>query len=439
MKLEKLEYPESKVVKMTFSATAEELEAGAQAVYERTRDSYTIKGFEKGQADRAAIEAERGEHVFWYDAINDIMDRDVTALMDATVKENSLVSIGEPVYDLVSVKKDEGFTATATLALKPELTLEQYTGFEVECRPAAVSDKEIDRSLERRRAAHAELVSHKGPAVKGNTVLIDYKGFMDGKPFEHGEAKDHKLVLGKGMMIPGFEDGILGHSAGDEFDLPVKFPATYRDKAVAGKDATFHIVLHDVCVSQLPALNSDFAKAVGKVDTMEQFRADIRKQMEDTNQNTAMGHARSQVLTKLGEATKGDLPSILVDQEYNRQLQEFQMQMQMMRMPLSVFLQQTKQTKDEFLGRVRKQAELHLRMNAALEIVAEKENLYPTEEELNAEVEARATRAKKTVEEYTDAFSKDKVRSVMGIKKAREFVLAHSTIKQCEPEAPKKA
>ena len=202
MKLVSVETPEKSVCKMTFSATAEELETASNAVYERTRASYTIKGFAKGEADRAQIEADRGEHTFWYDAINDLMDRDVPALYDAAMQEHGFHAVDEPSYDLVSVKKDEGFVATATTALQPELKLAQTTGFQSECVTPAVTDKEIDAMLERRRAAAAELVPHKGPAVKGNIVHIDYEGLLDGKAFAGGTAQNQTLQLGSGRMIP---------------------------------------------------------------------------------------------------------------------------------------------------------------------------------------------------------------------------------------------
>ena len=189
MKLVSVETPEKSVCKMTFSASAEELEAASNAVYERTRATYTIKGFAKGEADRAQIEADRGEHTFWYDAINDLMDKDVPALYNAAMAEHGFHAVDEPVYDLVSVKKDEGFVATATTALQPELSLTQTTGFKTECVTPEVTDKEIDAVLERRRAMAAELVPHKGPAVKGNIVHIDYEGLLEGKPFNGGAAQ----------------------------------------------------------------------------------------------------------------------------------------------------------------------------------------------------------------------------------------------------------
>ena len=264
MKLVSVETPEKSVCKMTFSATAEELEAASNAVYERTRATYTIKGFQKGEADRAQIEADRGEHTFWYDAINDLMDQDVPALYEAALKEHGFAPVDDPSYDLVSVKKDEGFVATATVALQPELKLTKTTGFTSQCVTPEVTDKEIDAVLERRRNYAAELVPHKGPAVKGNVVHMDFEGLLDGVPFEGGTAKDQSVQLGSGRMIPGFEDGILGHKAGDEFEINVTFPKNYHGKELAGKPVVFKIKLHDVCVRQLPALNSDFAKKMGK-------------------------------------------------------------------------------------------------------------------------------------------------------------------------------
>jgi len=438
MKLEKLEYPEKYVAKMTFSATPAELEEASQAVYERTRESYTVKGFEKGQADRAAIETERGEHVFWYDAINDVMDRDVAGLIEQAVKENGLTTMGDPSYDLVSVKKDEGFVATATVSLKPELVLGTYTGFSVKAQPSAVTEKEIDRQLERNQNANAELVSHKGPAVKGNIAVIDYKGTLDGEAFAGGEAKDQKLTLGQGRMIPGFEEGILGHKAGDEFDIDVTFPANYQAKQLAGKKAVFHIVLHDVCVRQLPALNADFAKKVGKVDTMEAYRAAIREQMETGRRNSAMGHARTEILNLAGAAGEGELPSPLIEEEYNSQMQQLQFQLQMMRMSLAQYLQQVRQSKDEFFAKVREGAERSLRGRLTMELIAAKEGLVPTDEELDKELAERAERVKKPLDEYMKGVDKEKVRMAMARTRASNFVVEHSTIEECVPEAPAK-
>ena len=378
MKLVSVETPEKSVCKMTFSASAEELETASNAVYERTRATYTIKGFAKGEANREQIEADRGEHTFWYDAINDLMDQDVPALYDAAMKEHGFEAVDEPVYDLVSVKKDEGFVATATVALQPELNLTQTTGFVVKCVTPAVTDKEIDNVLEHRRQASAELVPHKGPAVKGNVVHMDFEGLLDGVAFQGGTAQNQSVQLGSGRMIPGFEDGILGHKAGDEFDIHVTFPERYHAKDLAGKAVVFKIKLHDVCVRQLPALNSDFAKKVANLDTMDQLRAQVRQQLHDGKHAAALNRAKDQVLTQLASAAEGELPSVLVESTYQQEMQNVQQQLQMQRMSLDRYLSQIHETRESFTAKVRSSAEKTSRVHMALLQIAQQEiALFP--------------------------------------------------------------
>ena len=430
MKLVSVETPEKSVCKMTFSASAEELETASNAVYERTRASYTIRGFAKGEADLAQIEADRGEHTFWYDAINDLMDKDVPALYDAAMAEHGFKAVDDPVYDLVSVKKDEGFVATATTALQPELNLTQTTGFKTECVTPAVTDKEIDNILERRRQAAAELVPHKGPAVKGNIVHMDYEGSIDGKVFAGGSAKNQTLQLGSGRMIPGFEDGILGHKGGESFDINVTFPANYHVKDLAGKPAVFKINLIDVCVRQLPALNSDFAKKIGKVDTMDEFRAQIKQQLYDGKHAGAMNRAKDQILTQLANAAEGDLPSVLIETTYQQEMERVQQQLQMQRMSLDRYLSQIHQTRESFTSAVRTAAEKNTRARMALLQIAQAENLVPTEEEIDKKLQERADRTKKTLDEIKANTNVEAMRRNEGIRRAADYVIEHSTIEE---------
>ena len=430
MKLVSVETPEKSVCKMTFSATAEELETASNAVYERTRATYTIKGFQKGEADRAQIEADRGEHTFWYDAINDLMDQDVPALYEAALKEHGFAPVDDPSYDLVSVKKDEGFVATATVALQPELKLTKTTGFTTECVTPEVTDKEIDTVLERRRNYAAELVPHKGPAVKGNIVHIDYEGLLEGKPFQGGTAQNQTLQLGSGRMIPGFEEGILGHKAGEEFDIFVTFPARYHAKDLAGKPVIFKIKLIDVCVRQIPALNSDFAKKVANVDTMDELRAQVKQQLHDGKHASALNRAKDQILTQLADAAEGDLPSTLVESTYQLQMQQIQQQLQMQRLSLDRYLSQIHETRESFTAKVRTSAEKTARVRMALLQIAQQENLVPTEEEIDKQLAERAERTKKTLEEVKAQANVHAMRRNEGIRKAADWVIEHSTIEE---------
>ena len=430
MKLVSVETPEKSVCKMTFSATAEELEAASNAVYERTRATYTIKGFQKGEADRAQIEADRGEHTFWYDAINDLMDQDVPALYEAALKEHGFAPVDDPSYDLVSVKKDEGFVATATVALQPELKLTKTTGFTTQCVTPEVTDKEIDTVLERRRNYAAELVPHKGPAVKGNVVHMDFEGLLDGVAFKGGTAKDQSVQLGSGRMIPGFEDGILGHKAGEEFEIFVTFPNRYHAKDLAGKPVVFKIKLIDVCVRQIPALNSDFAKKVANVDTMDELRAQVKQQLHDGKHAGALNRAKDQILTQLADASEGELPSVLVETTYQQQMEQIQQQLQMQRMSLTTYLSQIHETRESFTAKVRAAAEKNTRARMALLQIAQQENLLPTDEEIDKQLAERAEKTKKTVEEIKAGTDVAALRRNEGIRKAADWVIDHSTIEE---------
>ncbi len=439
MKLLTVEYPQQNVCQFTLTASAQELEAGAAAVYEQKRAIFTIKGFEKGAANRAEIEADRGEHIFWYDAINDIMDAEVPALFEANVKELGLDVVSEATYDLISVKKDEGFTATATFCLQPTYEIGDYKGISVSATPSAVTEDQIKHYIERKQRLNAELVPHKGPAVKGNTVHITYLGLLDGKPFQGGSADNAELVLGSAKMIPGFEDGIIGHSAGDAFDLTVTFPANYRQKDLAGKEVIFKTKLIDACVKELPALNCDFAKKLGDVDTMEEYHEVVRDQLKMLRYNNAKNQAKTKVLSALADMIVGESPEPMVTQSYSQELAQLQQSLQQQNMTKARYLQMLKKTDEEFTAEARVKAERGVRLSLALMQIAKMENLTPSQEELDALIAERAEKAKKTVEEFLSTVDMNLYAKNIARKSAVDFVIDHAEMTITEPaEAPAK-
>ena len=428
MKLISCEKLEKSMVELQFSIDAETFKSAVNTAFKREGKKYAIPGFRKGKAPKAMIEKMYGKDLFQYDAINDLMDKDVPALYDAAMAEHGFVAVDNPVYDLVSVKKDEGFVATATVALQPELNLTKTTGFVSECVTPEVSDKEIDNVLERHRAAAAELVPHKGPAVKGNIVHIDYEGLLEGKPFQGGTAQNQAVQLGSGRMIPGFEEGILGHKAGEEFEIFVTFPNRYHAKDLAGKPVVFKVKLIDVCVRQIPALNSDFAKKVANLDTMDQLRAQVRQQLHDGKHAAALNRAKDQILTQLADASEGELPSVLVETTYQQQMEQIQQQLQMQRLSLDRYLSQIHETRESFTAKVRSSAEKTSRVHMALLQIAQQENLLPTEEEIEKTLAERAERSKKTLDEVKANSNIPAMRRNEGIRKAADWVIEHSTI-----------
>ena len=284
--------------------------------------------------------------------------------------------------------------------------------------------------LERRRNAAAELVPHKGPAVKGNIVHIDYEGLLEGKPFNGGTAQNQTLQLGSGRMIPGFEEGILGHKGGEEFDIFVTFPARYHAKDLAGKPVVFKIKLHDVCVRQLPALNSDFAKKAANVDTMDEFRAQIRQQLHDNKHAAALNRAKDAILTQLAAAAEGELPSVLVESTYQQEMQNVQQQLQMQRMTLNSYLSQIHETRESFTAKLHAGAEKNTRARMALLQIAQQENLVPTDEEIDKMIAERAERTKKTVEEIREKTNIPALKRAEAIRRAADWVIERSAIEE---------
>ena len=326
------------------------------------------------------------------------MDKDVPALYNAAMAEHGFHAVDEPVYDLVSVKKDEALWPLPPPPLQPELNLTQTTGFKTECVTPEVTDKEIDAVLERRRAMAAELVPHKS-GRQGQHRPHRLRGPAGRQALQRRRRQNQTLQLGSGRMIPGFEEGILGHKGGEEFDIFVTFPARYHVKDLAGKPVVFKIKLHDVCVRQLPALNSDFAKKAANVDTMDEFRAQIRQQLHDNKHAAALNRAKDAILTQLAAAAEGELPSVLVESAYQQEMEQIQQQLQMQRLSLDRYLSQIHQTRESFTAAVHTAAEKNTRARMALLQIAQNENLVPTEEDIDKTLSERAERTKKTLEE----------------------------------------
>ena len=438
MKLVSVETPEKSVCKMTFSASAEELEAASNAVYERTRATYTIKGFAKGEADRAQIEADRGEHTFWYDAINDLMDRDVPALYEAAMAEHGFKAVDEPSYDLVSVKKDDGFVATATTPLQPELNLTQTTGFHVECVTPAVTDKEIDAVLERRRNAAAELVPHKGPAVKGNVVHMDFEGLLDGVAFQGGTAQNQSVQLGSGRMIPGFEDGILGHKAGDEFDIHVTFPERYHAKDLAGKAVVFKVKVHEVKEKEVPAMDDEFAKDVSEFDTLKDLKADLKKKITEERQKDADRVFEENLMNQVAENITADIPDVMVENQAHQYLDNFKAQISR-QFPYEEYKKMTGMDDAKLLEEAKEPALRQVKMDLATAAIIKAENIEASDEDVEAEFAKMAEQFGMDVEMVKKYLSKEQVHDQILTQKAVAVVVDSATAEKPAKKTAKKA
>ena len=273
MKLISCEKLEKSMAELQFSIDAETFKSAVNAAFKREGKKYAIPGFRKGKAPKAMIEKMYGKDLFQYDAINDLFPENY----EAAVKEANIDVVGRPDAEVVSMSEEEGATLKVKVAVKPEVELGEYAGLTVNKDVKTVDEADVDAEIKRMQDRNGRLLTREGAAENGDTVDIDFEGFVDGVAFDGGKAEHYSLVLGSGSFIPGFEEQIVGHAAGEEFDVNVKFPEEYQAEELAGKDATFKIKLHEVQYKELPELDDDFAKDVSEYDTLDELKDSIRK------------------------------------------------------------------------------------------------------------------------------------------------------------------
>ena len=278
MNLISCEKLEKSMVELQFSIDAETFKAAVNNAFKREGKKYAIPGFRKGKAPRHMIEKMYGSDIFHYDAVNDLFPE----AYEAAVKEAKIDVVGRPDPEVVSMSEADGVVLKVKVAVKPEVELGEYAGLTVTKEAKNVNEADVDAEVKRMQDRNGRLLTREGAAENGDTVDIDFEGFVDGKAFEGGKAEHYSLVLGSGSFIPGFEDQVVGHSAGEEFDVNVKFPEEYGAAELAGKDATFKIKLHEVKYKELPALDDDFAKDVSEYDTLDELKDSIRNNIKPT-------------------------------------------------------------------------------------------------------------------------------------------------------------
>ena len=283
MNLVKSEKLENSKHELQFSVDAAAFNEAVEKAFKREGRKYSIPGFRKGKAPRHMIEKMYGADIFHYDAINDIFPE----AYEAAVKETGIEPVDRPEVEVVSMSAEEGAVLKAVVTVKPEVKIGEYKGLEAVKTVKAVEDSAVDAEIDRMRERNARILTREGKAENGDITDIDFEGFIDGTAFEGGKGEHFSLTLGSGQFIPGFEDQIVGHEAGEEFDVNVKFPEEYQAAELAGKDATFKVKLHEVKYKELPVADDEFAKDVSEYDTIDELKASIRKNMEESNEKQA--------------------------------------------------------------------------------------------------------------------------------------------------------
>ena len=391
MNLISCEKLEKSMVELQFSIDAETFKSAVGAAFKREGKKYTIPGFRKGHAPRAMIEKMYGKDLFQYDAINDLFPENY----EAAVKEAGIEVVGGPAPEVVSMSEEEG---------------------------AVLQDR------------NGRLLTRDGEAQNGDTATIDFEGFVDGKAFEGGKAEHYALVLGSGSFIPGFEEQVVGHKAGDEFDVNVKFPEEYQAEELAGKDATFKIKLHEVQYKELPELDDDFAKDVSEYDTLEELKDSIRKGIAANHEKQADQKVENDLIDQVVNGMKADIPDAMVEGRMDELVQDFQYRISQQGLKLEQYLQYMGMTKEQFKEQFREQADKQVKMRLAMEAIVAKENIQTTEEEFEAEVKRIADAYQMEADKVKSLIDAEAVKKDLAVNKAIDFVKEKANVVTGEEE-----
>ena len=433
MNLISCEKLEKSMVELQFSVDAETFKAAVNTAFKREGKKYAIPGFRKGKAPRHMIEKMYGADIFHYDAINDLFPEQY----EAAVQAAGIDVVGRPEPEVVSMTEEDGAVLKVKVAVKPEVELGEYAGLTVTKEVKTVDEADVEAEIKRMQDRNGRLLTREGAAENGDTVDIDFEGFVDGKAFEGGKAEHYSLVLGSGSFIPGFEDQVVGHSAGEEFDINVKFPEEYGAEELAGKDATFKIKLHEVKYKELPELDDDFAKDVSEYDTLEELKNSIRTGMQANQDKQADQKVENDLIDQVVSNMKADIPAAMIESRVDELVQDFQYRISQQGLKLDQYLQYMGMNMEKFREQFNEQAEKQVKMRLAMEAIVAKKGIEASDEEFEEEVKRIAEAYKMDVDKVKSIVDASAVKADLAVNKAIDFVKEKANIVTAAPEEKK--
>lgn len=405
---------------LTFDISQDEIKLGLDQAFRRVKKNLRVPGFRKGHVSRVIFDQYYGEEALYEDALNIVLPNAYAA----AVKEAKIKAVGQPQIQAVSMDKGKDWTMKAIVSVQPEVKLGDYKGLEVPKQNTRVYAKDIDAELNKRREQNAELVLKKDKAAKGDTVTIDYKGTIDGKAFEGGSAQNYSLELGSGAFIPGFEDQLIGHKAGDEVDVVVTFPKDYGAKDLAGKEAHFATKLHEVKSKQLPKLDDEFAKDVDdSVDTLDDLKAKIKKNLKDQKEKEAKNAIQQAAIeAAVKNAEIDEIPDAMIQEDIDTQLRQYLGNMQRQGIDPQTYYKLTNTNESQLRAQFAKDAAERVKINLVLEAIADKENFKATKEEIDKEIKDLAKEYNMDEKTVRDTLSDDMLSHDITVRKAMDLV-----------------
>lgn len=419
VQVEKLE---KNMAKLTIEVSSEEFENAIAKAYKKNKNKISMPGFRKGKAPRAMIEKMYGKGIFYEDAANSIIP---DAYADAA-KESELEIVAQPEIDVTQIESGKPFIFTATVALKPEVTLGEYKGIEVEKKEVEVTDEEVEAEINKVRESNARMLDIDDRATQdGDTVLIDFDGYVDGKQFEGGKADDYSLVLGSHSFIDNFEEQLVGKNIGDDVEVNVTFSENYQAEELQGKPAVFKVKIKEIKVKELPELDDDFAQDVSNFDTIAEYKEDLKKKLTENKEEALKREREEAVIGKIIENAQMDIPEQMVDAQTRQMTQEFAQRLSSQGLSIDQYMQFTGLTPQKMIEELKPQALKRIQSRLVLEAVVAAENIETTEEELDKEIENMASMYQMEVDKLKEVIGEEEKKQIgldLAVQKAVEMV-----------------
>ena len=415
-------------VKFTMEFTAEEFENAQIKAYQQNKNKFQIDGFRKGKAPRSIIEKRYGEGIFFEDAIDLLFSEHYAKAL----AELELEVIDSPAAEFSKIAKGEGFTATITVPCYPVVEVKDYKGVEIEKVEQEVKYEDVDKDIEALQKRNARVVSVEREAKEGDTVVLDYAGFVGEEQFEGGTAERQELKLGSGMFIPGFEEQLVGAKPGDKKDVNVTFPEEYHAENLAGKEAVFHCTVHEVKEEQLPEIDDEFVKDVSEYDTLEELKKATRERLEKYAKAGAETKMQDAALVKVVEANEVEVPVVMIEDEMSRMMQELDQQLRYQGLNLGQYMEFTGKDMAAFRDEIKPDAERQVKTRIILNSIVDAEKIEVSDEEMEEEISVMAEQYQTTADKIKEMIGVENLTYLqkdIKVKKAIKFIYDNAVIK----------
>lgn len=426
LQVEKLE---KNMAKLTIEVSADTFSKAVESAFQKNKNRFNVPGFRKGKVPRKMIEKMYGAGIFYEEAANAV----IPDAYEKALEECTETIVSSPKVDVVQIEEGKPFIFTAEVALKPEVTLGAYKGVQVEPVQVSVTDEEVEADLKQQQENNARTVAVEGrPVADGDIAVIDFEGFVDGAAFEGGKGENYSLTIGSHSFIDNFEEQLIGKNAGDSCEVNVTFPEDYQAKELAGKPALFKVTVKEIKEKQLPELDDEFAGEVSEFDTLEEYKADIRKKLEERKAEEAKNQKEDAVIDAIVADAKMEIPDAMVETQQRQMVDDFAQRMQMQGLTMEQYFQFTGQTYDGMVEQMKPQAERRIKSRLVLEAVVAAEGIEASEEDYEAEIARMADMYQMEADKVKEIMGENGKKQIMedlAVKKASEFVVSQAVEK----------